>query len=282
MNSVALYFASGESLYLGAALLVAACFVPRRWSLARSVSAWLGLILMVVACPPLSWLIYASLACLFLLWLFIAEKARWVSIVVTVSLIAFVLLIAGSEFSHRKLPSITGVRDSHMVIIGDSLSSGLGEAKPWPVVLEETSGIGIKNLARAGAGVHEASEMAAHVSSDDHVVLLEIGGNDLLAGLPSDKFAEGLEELLIKVCSPQRTIVMFELPLIPSKIGYGQVQRRLSEKYHVWLIPKRFLADVLRADSTSDGLHLSPRGASRMAGFVASALSGVLPTSKVR
>ena len=204
------------------------------------------------------------------------------SIVVTVSLIALVLLIAGSEFSHRKLPLIAGVRDSHLVIIGDSLSSGLGEATPWPVVLEETSGIGVKNLARAGAGVHEALGMAAHVFSDDHVVLLEIGGNDLLAGLPSDKFAEGLEELLIKVCSPRRTVVMLELPLIPSKIGYGQVQRRLSEKYHVWLIPKRFLADGLRADTTSDGLHLSPRGAGRMAAFVASALSGVLSTSNVR
>ncbi len=237
---------------------------------------------MVVACLPLSWFTYAFLGGLFLLWLFTPNHAKVLSIAVTASLIVLTVTIAGGEFSHRRLPSITGVRDNHLVIVGDSLSSGLGEAKPWPVILAETTGIGVKNLARAGAGVVEARTMAAQISSDDHVVLLEIGGNDLLAGLPSDKFAAGLEELLIKMCSPQRTVVMFELPLIPSKIGYGQVQRRLAKKYHVWLIPKRFLADVLKEDTTSDGLHLSQSGASRMAAFVASALSGVLPTSKVR
>jgi acyl-CoA thioesterase I len=282
VNPLALYFASGESLYPGAALLILACFVPRRLSLARSVTSWLGLCLMVVACPPMSWFTYAVLGLLFLLWLFIGKHARWVARAATVSLIALVLLIAGTEYSHRKLPLITGARDNHLVIVGDSLSSGLGEARSWPAIFEESTGVGAKNLARPGAGVEQAQAMAAQISSDDHVVLLEIGGNDLLAGLPSDKFADGLEELLIKVCSPQRTVVMFELPLIPSKIGYGQVQRRLSAKYHVSLIPKRFLADVLGSDTTSDGLHLSQRGASRLAAFVASALAQVLPTSKPR
>jgi len=67
---------------------------------------------------------------------------------------------------------------------------------------------------------------------------------------------------------------MFELPLLPQMIPYGQAQRQLAKKYGVVLIPKRFLAGVLAgADATSDGLHLTEIGARRMAFLVARVLS---------
>jgi lysophospholipase L1-like esterase len=204
-----------------------------------------------------------------LLWLFSAAEAKLRSIAITALLIVVVAVIVGSEFLHRGLPLVTGPRDDHVVIIGDSLSSGLGQAPPWPVFLQQATGVQAKNLARPGAGVNDALAMANQITSADHLVLLEIGGNDLLAGIPADKFAMGLEALLMKVCAFGRTVVMFELPLIPSRIGYGQAQRRLAARYHVVLIPKRFLADVLGPSSTSDGLHLSEPGAQQMAALVA-------------
>jgi lysophospholipase L1-like esterase len=73
---------------------------------------------------------------------------------------------------------------------------------------------------------------------------------------------------------------MFELPLLPHKIAYGQIQRRLAAKYGVWLIPKRYFTDVIGgANATSDGLHLSEIGSRRMAALVAQAL---LPVLKAR
>jgi lysophospholipase L1-like esterase len=70
---------------------------------------------------------------------------------------------------------------------------------------------------------------------------------------------------------------MFELSLLPNKIAYGQIQRRLATKYRVLLIPKRFLVDVIGgANATSDGLHLSEAGARRMATLMAQALLPVL------
>jgi lysophospholipase L1-like esterase len=235
----------------------------------RSLSSWLGLILMVMACPPISWYAYAVLVCVFLLWLFSAAEPKLRSIAITALLIVVVSVIVGSEFFHRGLPPVTGPRDDHVFIIGDSLSSGLGQSPPWPVFLQQATGVQAKNLARPGAGVNDALAMANQITSADHLVLLEIGGNDLLAGIPADKFAMGLEALLMKVCAFGRTVVMFELPLIPSRIGYGQAQRRLAARYHVVLIPKRFLADVLGPSSTSDGMHLSEPGAQKMAALVA-------------
>ena len=230
---------------------------------------------MIVACPPVSWLTYAILGSAFLLWLFTPANRRSSSLAATAALITAVLFISGSEWPHRVLPTIHAPHDHHLVILGDSLSAGLGEATPWPTILERTTGVQVKNLARAGAGVRDALAMASQVTPEDHLVLLEIGGNDLLAGVPSREFASGLEALLTKVCVPGRTVVMFELPLIPSKIAYGQAQRRLAAKYHVLLIPKRFLADDLGPQFTSDGLHLSETGAQRMAALVARVLSPV-------
>ena len=73
---------------------------------------------------------------------------------------------------------------------------------------------------------------------------------------------------------------MFELPLLPHKVAYGQIQRRLASKYNVALIPKHYFTEVLGdANATSDGLHLSTAGARHMAVLVAKVLAPVLKPS---
>lgn len=72
---------------------------------------------------------------------------------------------------------------------------------------------------------------------------------------------------------PGRTLVMFELPLLPEMIPYGRAQRRLAKKYDVCLIPRRFFTKIVSgSDATSDGLHLSEIGARRMATLVTEVL----------
>ena len=45
--------------------------------------------------------------------------------------------------------------------------------------------------------------MAARVAPEDRIVLLEIGGNELIAGAPSAQFSHSLEEILQKVSMPE-------------------------------------------------------------------------------
>ena len=123
--------------------------------------------------------------------------------------------------------------------------------------------------------------MAAKVAPEDLVILIEIGGNDLIAGMPSRQFGRSLEAILQKVTAPGRTVVMFELPLLPNRIACGQIQRRLAKKYGVWLIPKRYFTCVIGgANATSDGLHLLPEGTRRMATLVAQVLAPVLRSTR--
>jgi acyl-CoA thioesterase I len=288
MNPLALYFASGESLYAGAAILMLAIVVSalakRQWMLRlESVVALLALALIVMACPPFAWIVDAIFLSLFATWFILSKKRTLGKTLVAVRigagviLLMLLLVLSLLEFSRRTMPVITGVPSDHLVV-GDSISSGIDpHVPPWPVVMQESTGVPVKNLARPGAQTIDGETMAREVTPEDRVVIIEIGGNDLLLGTPSKEFAQGLDATLSELAAPGRTVAMFELPLLPHKIAYGQIQRRLATKYGVFLIPKRYFADVISgANATSDGLHLSNLGARRMATLVAQALSHVL------
>jgi biopolymer transport protein ExbD len=58
------------------------------------------------------------------------------------------------------------------------------------------------------------------------MVLLEIGGNDMLGAASGERFAGDLEQLLRRVTGPGRVVVMMELPREPLKADVGRAQRR--------------------------------------------------------
>jgi acyl-CoA thioesterase-1 len=283
MNPLALYFASGESLYAGGLLLLAAIgasFLQLNKWLRRlvSLSVWTALALMLMACPPYALWVYVAFAAMVVAWLVAAAGSKrtparrathgLTSIALAISTIA----LCAAEYRHRFLSPIPMSRPDHLTIIGDSITAGLGDERSrWPVLFEKESGIPFKDLSRAGDQVAEANLAANRLTEDDTLLLIEIGGNDLIAGVPTAEFERQLRTLLVACCRPGRTVVMFELPLLPHRIGYGIAQRRLAAEFGVPLIPKRLFADVLRA-GTSDGLHLSPTGAQSMAALVKTCL----------
>ena len=74
----------------------------------------------------------------------------------------------------------------------------------------------------------------------DGVVLLEIGGNDVLGSTSARDYERDLDKLLGLLTAPNRQIIMFELPLPPFYNEFGRAQRHVAEKYRVLLlIPKR-------------------------------------------
>jgi len=292
MNPAALYFASGDSLYSGGILLllaiVASPYLKRRWMLlARNIASWSALALMVMACPPLSWLVGVMFLALFSAWFIASNIARPSATLVRLRLGAAIVLflsvltLTASELAHRKMPLITGLPSDHLAVIGDSISSGIDLRSPaWPTIFQQITGVPVKNVSKPGAGVIDGRAMAERITPDDRIVLIEIGGNDLLSSTPSVEFGRNLDRLLSKLAVPERTIVMFELPLMPNRVAYGRIQRRLASRYGVWLIPKHYFAEVLGgSNATFDGLHLSRNGARQMALLVTGFLSSVTKSS---
>lgn len=177
------------------------------------------------------------------------------------------------EFTYHLSPklSLTGVRT--LIVLGDSLSGGAkAPGKNWPEALGELLTLPVKNLSTPGVTAATALPAASTISEQDALVLVEIGGNDLL-GRTRD-FSTHLERILSTVCKPGRQVVMLELPIPPFHNNYGAAQRRLARTFGVPLIPKRWLASVLATPgATVDGLHLSNEGHELLAKRLSSVFS---------
>lgn len=273
MNPIMLHFASGLSLFSGGILLIALVlcrsFLLKVPAWAVDVLALIGLGFVLLSGTPQSILIVGALLGTLAVWLVMihlpvrfARPAKALGVAVVIGFVG--LLIAEGRYA---VASRVEAPPGRFYVIGDSLSAGIGGTR-WPDVLRQQAGVEIDNLAVAGATASSAFSQVERVPSDGRLVVVEIGGNDLLGGNSAGEFAAALDKLLSRLQG--HPIVMFELPLYPWAREFGIQQRRLAERHHVMLIPKRELAWVFEGpESTDDGLHLSSVGAQKMADVVA-------------
>ena len=294
------FFASGSSAIWGAVAVATALtlslhprtktFVPPIFKLSIGV---IGIAFIACGSPPVpKWFQRASI-----LWLVCAFSAtRWSSAESSVaspgrvgavtksfwrlSPVIWLVICLLFELPWHASPRVTS--PSHQVlVIGDSVTAGLNDTDiTWPRLLATDSDIDVVDASQPGATLESAQKQNQLLSNRPGTLILEIGGNDLLEGLPVVEFDRRLGELLKDVVQSDRHVLMFELPLPPLSAGYGAAQRRLSQRYGITLIPKRVFASVLTTrGATVDGIHLSSTGQVRMKALVQS-LVDISPSSR--
>ena len=264
-------FISGQVLFVGSALCWFGCllrkFSRQRWTQAATrIVVIVGALLVVSSATPLPfWMYGIFFGVLLLTWLRLASRAARhdkFDYFTLVLLLAQALVMAGTETYHRRAPSLPLAEGSKLFVLGDSLSIGADPpGKSWPELLGDLAHLKVKNFAFGGATVETAYDEALRIDSDNALVILELGGNDLLGGKSIARFRMDLEKMLTRVCVGRRRVMMIELPLPPFYNRYGMVQRALARAHGVILVPKRYLAAVLTfPGATVDGLHLSNTG----------------------
>ena len=176
-----------------------------------------------------------------------------------------------AEAPFRCRPALNVPAGGTVYVLGDSISAGVGtQHLCWPVVLDGMTPLRVINLAKAGATVESAITQARGTSEPQSLVLVAIGGNDLLGGADAAEFHMKLDTLVSSLRSDQHDVLLFELPLFPFQNAYGTAQRDVARKYGCAMLPKRCFAKVLGTqDGTLDGLHLSQAGHNAMAGIIA-------------
>jgi acyl-CoA thioesterase I len=191
------------------------------------------------------------------------------------SIAALVLVVAALAFEapwHRA-PSLDKAPRSVMVL-GDSLSSGgFAETRAWPEQLETRAGIPTTSFANAGETVGSALVYQIDRLTEagpDTLIVIELGGNDLLGGTPARGFATDLDAVLTAARSSGSDVVMFELPIPPGRWHWGAIQRKAARRHDVPLIPKRVLARLIsNGELVEDGLHPTDAGHQYLAREVA-------------
>ncbi len=254
---------SGYSLWLGLGLLGVGAVLGLFWRGPAVPIALAGIVLAAVSAVPLHAFSYGVLALAFALWLACVRRSSLVRRISTAMLVVVVLLISAAvalqESSVQRLPA-----DARPVfVLGDSLSAGLsGRAEgTWPSLLARRIRRPVTNFARPGASLADGLGQADALPASGCVVVIELGGNDLLGGATVESFADSLRRLLRRVATGDRAVFMFELPLLPFQNQYGLVQRQISSEFGVGLIPRRILAGAVAWPGyTTDGLHLSATG----------------------
>lgn len=285
------HFPSGDG-YLGGLLLFCVAqaglhFIRQeRWHRVLTIVARVGLIWSIAVPSPVPlWLIVLFIASLTWLWNEVRrERAAGNLLTRTRSatrvawgrglVLALTCIAVLWELPYRFNPRVTAA-SSRLCIVGDSITAGLNDGEDtWPQRLARSSPWQIVDASQPGATLKSALQQVTRFDDEPSLLLLEIGGNDLLEGLPVAQFDRDLEQLLVASRRTNRTVLMFELPLPPLAFRYGATQRRLAFKYEVALLPKRLLMSVLTTlGATVDGIHLSPNGHELMAQLVAKKLN---------
>jgi acyl-CoA thioesterase-1 len=178
-----------------------------------------------------------------------------------------------------------------LVVFGDSLAAGYGldagqsfpddlqkkldaQGYPWRVV-----NLGISGDTTEGG----VSRMDSATSMKPSLVLLELGGNDGLRGLPLAVTRKNLETMVQTFQRAGARVVLAGMTLPPNYgadyiHGFEQIYRDLASQYHLPLIPF-LLADIVTSDLRylqRDGIHPTAEGADIVSGTVFRAIKPLL------
>jgi len=284
MNWLAYHIASGHAFFSGVALIMVAALASTRSmpiTTRLTVFAFLiGAIAIAISSTAIPYWYYGIAIVVTISWLvsaYLKNWRRWTRM----SVIVAWAIAAGIELPYHLTPSLVQASSRSMTVIGDSVTAGMGASDKsvrWPTLIAKEHKLNIQDISHPGETAASALKRAKSQQIVSPVVILEIGGNDLLGDTTSAQFSRDLDALLAYVRAPRRQVVMFELPLPPFRNEYGRIQRALARKHNVTLVPKRVLLSILAAnDSTVDTIHLTQAGHQRMAASVWELVKSAFP-----
>jgi acyl-CoA thioesterase-1 len=275
MNWLVYHIVSGQAFFSGAALLILSAISSTHsrpiFSRITVLSLLMGVIAVVISSTAISYWYYGIAVAVTLLWIASRFKPDW-RFRTSYAVVAVWLIAALIEIPYHITQSLNPARTRTMTVIGDSVTAGVGgdeTSETWPHLLAQQHQIAVQDISHMGETAASALKRAKSQTIVSSVVVVEIGGNDVLGSTTSAQFALDLDALLEHLETPDRQVIMFELPLPPFCNEFGRAQRTIAAKHNVILIPKRvFLSVIADSDSTLDSIHLSQSGHQFMADCV--------------
>ena len=180
-----------------------------------------------------------------------------------------------------------------IVFLGDSLTAGLGLDTPlsFPSLIQQRLDDRGLPFAVVNAGVSGDTSAGGlrrlewSLQGNPRVLIVALGGNDGLRGLPPDELKKNLAAIIEAGQRAGLQVILAGMEAPPNNgpdytARFRRVYPELAKAYDIPLIP--FLLDGVAGDpalNQADGIHPNPEGARRVADTVWSALEPVLKSA---
>lgn len=170
-----------------------------------------------------------------------------------------------------------------IVVLGDSLTAGYGllEMQAFPALLQGKLNVDGYQWEVVNAGLSGDTSAAglqrvdwALGQGDVRILILELGANDGLRGLPVSEMKKNLAAIIERVQEQRIAVLLTGMEAPPNfgpeyTVSFRQVYRDLARQYHVKLLP--FLLDKVAGEPSlnqGDGIHPNVDGAKIVADTV--------------
>jgi len=210
----------------------------------------------------------------------------------TLSILVLFLLAACSPGDRASLPSqaaspapppATPVSDDPLVVfLGDSLTAGygLGGEQAYPALVEKRlkeQGVPVHVLNAGVSGDTTAgglSRLDWLLSQKPEVVVVGLGGNDGLRGLPLEQADRNLREIVRRSKAAGARVLLLGMQIPPNygpeyAQGFKDIYPRIAEEMDVPLVP--FVLEGVGGDEAlnqADGIHPTAEGQEKVADLV--------------
>jgi acyl-CoA thioesterase I len=190
----------------------------------------------------------------------------------------------------RPVPPAPEANEPLVVFLGDSLTAGygLGGEQAYPALVEkrlEEEGIPVEVLNAGVSGDTTAGGLARLdwlLSQKPDVVVVGLGGNDGLRGLPLEQAEQNLREIVLRSKAAGARVLLLGMQIPPNygpeyAKGFSDMYPRIAKEMDVPLVP--FLLEGVGgvADlNQSDGIHPTAEGQEKVADLVTPYVADVL------
>jgi acyl-CoA thioesterase-1 len=181
-----------------------------------------------------------------------------------------------------------------IVALGDSLTAGLGlsTADAYPALLQQrvqAEGLDYEVVNAGVSGDTSAgglSRLDWALEGDVRVLIVALGGNDALRGLPTDQLQHNLAGIIERAQAKGITVILAGMEAPPNYgrdyiVAFHKVYPALAKQYNVVLVPF-LLQGVAGSEGLNqrDGIHPTAAGARVVAANVWSALKPIVAAQR--
>jgi acyl-CoA thioesterase I len=207
------------------------------------------------------------------------DNRRKIAIVAgaVIVLLALAVLLKPSPYG-----KVTNLASSGATVIafGDSLTAGYGVPEPenYPSRLAALTGLTIENAGVSGDTTATAMARLDRdvLSKDPRVVIVGLGGNDFLRGVPIATTEENLRTIVRQIQGAGAMAVLLGFAFPSLTADYAGMYERVAEEEGCLLVP-RVLKGILTKDELKvDAIHPNSKGYEIMTGRVADPLEKLL------